>query len=154
MRHVIMRERFHPRLLPTLCAMLLLALLPAGCADDSSSGLEIAGSYTDDFGTHHEISADEWTMDFGTGFGTASFTVLQFSNGADYLVARNGSDNAFNPDQYSRFNWTRFEAVLYFCQDPYAAESEAEAAATDRVERSDPTAGGCGGFPWSRLTPQ
>lgn len=143
-----------PRLLPALCAMLLLALLAAGCADDSSSGLEIAGSYMDDFGTSHEISDSAWMMDFGTGFGTATFAVLQFSNSADYLVAQNGAENAFNAELYSRFNWTTSEAELYFCQNPFAAESEAEAAGTDSVERDDPTAGGCGGFPWSRLTPQ
>ncbi len=136
-------------------ALLLAALLPAACADDDPSPetLEIAGSYSDDFGTDHTIGDSEWLMDFGE-FGSASFSVLQFSNAEDFLVAQNGAGNDFNPNLFSRFDWTTFESELYFCQGTFAAETEAEAEAADTTDPTDPSSGGCGDFPWSRLTPQ
>ena len=132
--------------------LLFAGLFLAGCADDDDA-LEIVGIYDDDFGTTHAISSTEWAMDFG-GFGSASFAILQFSNSADFLVGQNGADNSFSPDLFSRFDWTNFASELYFCQGTFAAASEAEAAAADTSDATDPTSGGCGGFSWSRLTPQ
>lgn len=135
--------------------LLLTGLLLGACADDDSGSgaLEIAGSYSDDFGTIHTIGESEWLMDFGE-FGSASFSVLQFSNAGDFLVAQNGADNSFNADFFSRFDWTTFEDDLYFCQGTFDAATEAEAEAVDTMERTDPSSGGCGDFPWSKLTPQ
>lgn len=121
---------------------------------DNDESLEIIGTYNDDFGTAHTIGQTQWDMDFGSGFGTATFAILQFSNGADFLVAQNGADNAFNPDLFSQFDWTTFETELYFCQSTFDAATEAEAAAAAVADNTDPTMDGCGGFAWSRLTPQ
>ncbi len=137
-----------------VCALLLGGLLLGACADDDSSQgpLEIIGVYADDYGTTHTITADVWTMDFGGEPYT--FDVLQYDNAADYLVAQNGAGNGFNPGLYSRFDWATYQDEFYICQGTYDAASEAEAAAAEAPDPTDPTTGGCGGFSWSRLTPQ
>ncbi len=147
-------KRAAPAALRIVCAVLMGGLLLGACSDDDSGQgpLEIIGAYADDFGTTHTITADLWTMDFGGD--PATFDVLQYSNADDYLVAQNGAGNAFNPGLYSRFDWSSYQNELYFCQGTFDAASEAEAAAAESPDPSGPTAGGCGGFPWSRLTPQ
>jgi hypothetical protein len=121
-----------------------------GC---SIEPLAFAGSYDDNFGSHHEITPTEWTQ---TGYGlTSRFFISQHSNAGGYVVARNGADNAYNPGKWSRFDWTRFDdgngLSLWVCQVAFDASSEAEALGTPPAQRDDPSAGGCGGFAWSEL---
>jgi hypothetical protein len=56
-----------------------------------------------------------------------------------------------NPGAWSRFDWTTHDSDLYYCQTAYASSTEQEAKKTAPADASDPTAGGCGGFAWSRL---
>ena len=142
-----------PRRLQTATALAVFAaVVLAGCASDDGQGqLEIAGNYMDNFGSSHTITQTEWDDGFGI------FHILTYSNAADFLVARNDSGNAFNPDLFSRFNWVFFQNDLYYRQSPNDAPTEAEAGATDTADRTDPPNGGCGlpdfDFPWSLLTP-
>ena len=121
-------------------------------SDDDDEGLEIAGTYQDDFGTTHVITGSTWTQTIGTS--TLSFTFVKFDNGQDFLVAQNDASNAFNPELFSRFDWTTFESRLYTCQVAFSEDTAAEAEAATTADRTDPTTGGCGGFSWSGLTAQ
>ena len=111
-----------------------------------SAGLAITGHYTDDFGGTHVITEDTWTQ-----FGV--FEITRFSNEEGWIVARNSAENEYNPCLWSRFDFVFFGSELYFCQGTYDAVSEAEALAAQPADASDPTVGGCGNYPWSRLTP-
>jgi len=141
-------------------ACLSLALATTACGDDGSStgdetgtgtetggdmGLEIVGTYTDDFGGMHEISEDTWIN------GDSTFAIVEYKNQADWLVAQNGEDNEFNPGLWSRFDWAWDGDTLYYCQSVFDGATiedalEGSADATD-LEM------GCGSFAWTNLTP-
>ena len=71
----------------------------------------------------------------------------------DYAFTHVIDDEAWVLGGDSRFDWTLAGATLWYCQTAYAAPTLAEALATAPADASDPEAGGCGGAPWSRLTP-
>jgi hypothetical protein len=124
-----------------------------GSDDDGGGGsggggapLEIIGSYVDDFGGSHVITAETWTA------VTLIFHVDSYDNASDFLIAQNDAENEFNPDLYSRFDWHDEAGQLHYCQSVFDAAS-AEAAAMAMSDRTD-LATGCGGFPWSKLMAQ
>ena len=117
--------------------------------------ISIRGSYEDGFGGRHVITKDEWTQSYaeeGEEVGSSRFTYVIVSNAGRYVVAQNDAENAFNPGLFSRFEWFELDGTLLYCQSVYDAPSAADAEAALRADVTSPT-GGCGGFPWSELTP-
>jgi hypothetical protein len=119
--------------------------------DASVEALEIAGTYSDDFGGSHEITSDSWTQVYESG--TSVFNISQVSNKDSYLIAQNDADNEYNPELWSRFDWTERDGSLWYCQTVFDAETEQEALDADPADDSDPANGGCGGFAWTELKP-
>ena len=117
--------------------------------DTSMDGIEIAGSYTDDFGGTHVISSEDWLQE--NGGGTSTFAILTYDNETDTAIAQNGSDNPFSADLFSRFDWLVDGSTLYICQTAYDAETAEAADAVTPADSTDLT-GGCSGFAWSILT--
>ena len=148
--HAFRLPRNASRAFALLAMAALIAL--AGCSDDDDEVLEITGTYEDDFGTMHVITGSTWTQT--PGDSTLIFKIVSFNNGQDFLVAQNDASNAFNPDLFSRFDWTTFESKLYQCQIAFAEETAAAAEAVTTADRTEPTAGGCGGFTWTGMTKQ
>lgn len=107
---------------------------------------EIAGAYTDEYGSMHLIDAATWTLD------TSVFHILAFDNDADYLVAGNDPANEFFPDLFSRFDWSIDGDAVHYCQTAYDAPDQQTAESTPPADPGDLTTG-CGGFPWTLLTP-
>lgn len=130
-----------------------------GCAGDDTKtndtgtptdeGLTLEGEWTDDFGTAHVITLDRWTQQFGD-YPPYVFEIDSF--GADSLIARNGDDNGYNPGDWSRFDWVFVEGDPWVCQIVFDAADADAAAAAPRADDSDLDAG-CGGFPFTHLTP-
>lgn len=138
-----------------LMVLLLGVVAGLSACDGSSTGLEIAGAWSDDYGGQYQVDDEGITQ---IGFGDPSFYhVSQYSNDGRWLVARNDSANAYSADLWSRFDWTWFDAgqgeSLYFCQIAYDAASEEAAMNAEAADPEDPTAGGCAGYAWSRLSP-
>jgi len=127
-------------------------------ADDSDGGddsggsddIAIAGSWTDNYGGDHVITNASWSQ-YG---GSSLFAFTTYDNDEAYAIAQNDSANEYNPDLYSRFDWT-WDASdqLWYCQTAYAAMSAEEAEATAAADPADPSTTGCSGFPWTSLTP-
>ena len=152
----ITRQLARPRCAVLLCMSLALATLACDPGESESGdetetetggelGLEIVGSYTDEYGDTHEITEDTWTNAAG------SFAIAEYKNEADWLVAQNDEANEFNPGLWSRFDWAWDGDTLYYCQSVYDAETiddavEGSADATDLMT-------GCGGFAWTNMTP-
>ena len=112
---------------------------------------DIVGAYTDDFDGRHAIGTT-WSME--AGGDTLRFAFLQVDDAGRWGVAQNDPANAFSPSLFSRFDWTTADDdALFFCQTAFDAESAAAAAAIPAADASDPAAGGCADFPWSRLRP-
>ena len=61
-------------------------------------------------------------------------SVTRFSkvdNAGRYAVGQNASDHPYNPNLWSRFDWTFGAAGLFYCQIAYDAVDEATALAVD-----------------------
>lgn len=132
-------------------------LLLAACEGEPTDGsapteeeLAIAGSYTDTWGTEHEIDEVTWTQRLGS-HPELVFDMSDWSNAERWVVAQNGADNGYFPLAWSRFDWTDTGGRLWFCQSAYDAESSEAAHATPAASDADPETGGCGGFPWTEL---
>ncbi|MEZ4236042.1 MAG: hypothetical protein R3F59_07755 [Myxococcota bacterium] len=147
----------------TLLLLLLSAAL-AGCpaakgTDTADTGaqtaalpLEIVGSYTDAFGTTHDIDEDAWVQTY-PGYDPLRFEVAWWDNAEGRLVAHNDPANAYAGDLWSAFDWTwTADDHLYYCQSAFDADSEDAAGAAPAADADDLDAG-CGGFAWTDLTP-
>ena len=124
--------------------------LATGCGGFSwsklSAPLSIIGSYTDNYGGTHEISQSTWTS------GSSVYHIQMVDNNGTFLVAQNDAANTYNPELFSRFDWTTDQGTLYYCQTAYDAVDLASALQNTSAVRAD-LAAGCNGFGWSSLTP-
>jgi hypothetical protein len=139
----------------TLFAMFITLALASACDkeqeegdDGASDGLEIAGSWVDNYMQMHEISDARWattSMDF-----SFAYTIDHFDNEAEFLVGQDEGDMT-----WGKFEWTNdAEGSLWYCQTAFGESTPAAAEAAAAADRTDPAVGGCGGmFPWSRLDP-
>ena len=133
---------------PTDTGTIADAGLPTDTAPVTTD-LEIAGAYVSDFGEQIEITNTTWVSQ--ADWGISSYTITQYDNDSEYLVAQNSPDG-FNPGLWSRFEWTLAED-LYYCQTLYDAASEEAAVAAGNLADKNDIAAGCAGFPWTMLTP-
>ncbi len=105
------------------------------------------GVYEDGYGSSHHVTKTRWDNEAMT------FAVREWSAAGDYAIAQNGGSNAWNPSKWSRFDWTHdAKGTLLYCQTAYDKDTEALAKATARATTTD-LLKGCGGFPFSQLTP-
>jgi hypothetical protein len=128
----------------------LVVVCLVACDDGA---LDIAGAYTDAFGTDHDIDEATWSQSTGTGYAS-TYAVASFDNGAQYLVAQNGDENGYGAGAWSRFDWARADGALYYCQTAFDAPTEQDAEGAARGDDSDPASVGCGGFAWTALSPR
>ena len=148
---------------PVVAGLLALAVTGiSGCGDSSgskgkhktaSAPLEIDGTYLDEYGTNHVITDALWTS--SDSFGTSRFHILSFDDGSDFLIAQDDGSNAFNPNLFSRFDWTLSNNDLFICQTVYNG-ADIAAAQAGLANRTNPSAGGCdatNNFPWTNFTP-
>jgi hypothetical protein len=120
----------------------------------SAVGLEIAGEWLEEFapgmGMTHVIDETRW--DQLSDFGDAVFHVDAYDNAARTVVAQGDAANEFNPELWSRFDWTWDGDALYYCTAVFDAPTAEDALAAPAPDSGD-LAAGCGGFPWSPLVP-
>ena len=113
-----------------------------------AQAIAIGGLFTDQWGSDNLITNTGWWQ------GTSSYAISQYDNVGGWAVAQNASTNEYNPDLWSRFDYTWFEGAWYYCQSAYDAADEATALAAAAADPTDPSTGGCGGsFAWTNLTP-
>ena len=112
--------------------------------DDHDDHLAIEGDWSDEWGSNHSISESSWVS------GDSSYSISQFDNDDQYIIAQNGVDNAWNPSFWSKFDWTTFSGEMYYCQSAYDAASEADAM-NATSDSTDPANSGCGGFSWTLM---
>jgi hypothetical protein len=126
----------------------------SGCGGFSWSNLgvdhgviSLAGSYTDQWGSDHVVAWGSWTQD------DSSYALTRWNSAEGWAVGQNASENDFNPDLWSRFDWAEVGGSLWYCQTNFAADTEATAEDTPAADPSDPATTGCDGFAWTNLTP-
>ena len=87
--------------------------------------------YGDSWGGEHTITQTSWVS------GGASYTISQFDNEAQFIIAQNGDDNEYNPGLWSRFDWAAVNGDLWYCQLLGDAESEDAALATEAADATN-----------------
>lgn len=120
----------------------------AACGDDEPSdgngALEIIGTYDNSFDGRETITETEWD----TGFSVLD--IVAFDNADNTLITRGG------PMDFSRIAWTEPDGggSFFYCFETFM-EPSADAARTSTAtsDASNPSQGGCGMFPWTRLDP-
>ena len=112
--------------------------------------LSLAGNYTDDWGGSHIITSFQWEMGY-EGSAPSLFHIIEIHEGENFIIAQNDINNEWSADLWSKFEWTIDSEILYYCQSAYDADS-VETALQASADAADVTTG-CGGSPWSTLTP-
>lgn len=107
--------------------------------------LSINGRWVDSWGSAMEVNNTEWTID------SATFQIDNYDNENRVVIAQNDAANEYNPDLWSRFDWTMADGELWVCQTAYDADSLEAAESTPAADPADPANGGCGTFAWSQL---
>lgn len=112
-------------------------------------GIDIVGSYTDDYKLAHEVTLTGWdSYDAGT---PCAFS--QYDNDAMWAVCQNDAKAEYFASLWSKYQWAYNDAdELVYCQTAFNAKDEAEALSTPMLDTTD-TSKGCGTSPWSILTP-
>lgn len=112
--------------------------------DAAAEAIEVAGTWQSNFDTEEVISAEVW----------AYMELVSFDNDANRAITQNAEDDEYNPSKFNRIVWTELSGdSFYYCLIAFGKDT-AEDAASDPAEAddSDPDTGGCGGFPWTKLT--
>jgi len=123
-------------------------IAPATVASGSPPA-ELLGTFLDDYGSTHDVSASAWRH------GTHStYEVLSWHIDSQYFIARNASTNRSGGGRYTRIDWMRLVDMspytFAFCLSAYEASSAAAAESTHVANRLTPKSG-CNGYPFSRL---
>ena len=119
----------------------------AGCGPFAWSrmgpGIEVFGRWESNFGGLTAVSRRAW----------GDSRVERFDNVTNTAITQNRADDPWNPGKYNRVQWTDpSTGVFHFCMVAFGKDSAADAEADPATaDPSDPAAGGCGGFPWTKL---
>ena len=125
-----------------------------GCGDfpwtklEANDEFELVGNYSGDFG-EEAVTQTDWTT-----FGTTQ-TIISYNNASNKAVRQLPPDDQFNPDKFNRIVWLEPDAdgTFYYCTEVISADTAEDAwADMASADASDPDNGGCGGFPWTKLT--
>ena len=108
--------------------------------------IEIEGRYDSNFGTEESITSDMW----------GSSTVRAYDNDENVAYLQLPEDDMFNPDTFTKIVWTEpTDGVFHYCWVDFGLATIEEAqSSTAAWDASEPDVSGCGGFPWTKLTPQ
>jgi hypothetical protein len=124
-------------------------------------GLSIIGKYEEkgeEYRAYHVINEQTWTIECN-GEKPLVFNLLRIeepseeNNYVGLILAQNDSQNQFNPNLYSKFNFMYYEDSLWYCQIAFDTESKGDAASRECADKTAPETGGCGKFRWSKLVP-
>lgn len=127
----------------------------AGAATDGAAGaegaatqepFELIGKYDDDFGGEQIITASDWNGD----------AIVAYDNDANVVYTQFADDAMFNAGKFAKTVYTEPEdGAFYFCMVEYSLATLEEALESQTsADASDPEQAGCGGFPWTKATPQ
>jgi hypothetical protein len=148
---------FTTKLLLTSLLLATLSLTACGDADESDdlptpscealtlSCAGITGDWNDNFGGMTTITDDLWGAD----------KVIEVDTTNRVAIIQYAEDDMFNPNKFNRYVWTApaQDGSFFFCTEVFGKDTLAEAKADPATsDASDPTTGGCGMFPWTKMT--
>lgn len=126
-----------------------LAMVTTACGSEDQSPaatpteLEVAGTWTTDFGTEVLTTAD-WN-------GSA---IVRYDNKANVAFTQNSATASWSPNKFNKLVWTQPSGTtFYYCTVSFDHDTLALAeASTQTADSADLTGKGCGGFAWTLMT--
>ena len=136
--------------LPILAALWLTGSLPSVQSPSHVVAPDLLlGTFMDDYGIGYRITDSSWALG-----SRDRYDIEAWHDSAQFLVARNGSNNTSHPGQWTRIDWVRLEGMppfeWAFCLIVYSGETAAAAQANNTADHANPR-NGCNGFPFSRM---
>lgn len=108
----------------------------------------LLGAFTDDYGTHYQITAESFNE------GASAYRVVAWHADSLYLLAQNADSTPGGGARWSRFDWVLLpDQGAYtwgYCHSAWRAPTLDSARATQVVNRSVPRTG-CNGHPFTRM---
>lgn len=118
-------------------------------APSGSPPAYVLGSFIDDYGGHHTISAAEWKQG-----NDDRYRIVRWNADARYLIAENSSTGAASLGRWTRIDWVRLDGMPQytwaFCFSAYQMKTAA-AAESSMVAKPDTPRSGCNGYPFTRM---
>ena len=109
----------------------------------------VLGSFVDDYGGHHTISASEWKQG-----DDDRYRIVRWNADAHYLIAENNSTGPASLGRFTRIDWMRLENMApygwAFCFSAYEMKTAA-AAESSMVAKPQTPRNGCNGYPFTRM---
>lgn len=130
--------------------LLLSSVLLSACLTSvGAPPAALLGTFEDDYGSTHRVSAGEWRHG-----AHSTYQVLKWRSDSQYFIARNAETNRSGGGLYTRIDWMQLEDMapytFGFCLSAFEAATAAEAESAKVANRATPRTG-CNGFPFSRL---
>lgn len=126
----------------------------SGCGDFAWTQMrvpiELTGTYTTQFEGTEVITATTW--DFGI-----ETAIVDWDNEDNWAVTQNPDDAEMNASTFNKVVWTEpdTDGVFYYCTVDFGLETEESARNSEEsADSSMPEEGGCGDFPWTKMTPE
>jgi len=148
------RFRFRPVLMTMIGAVSAVNACATGARGTSATVVGsppayVLGSFVDDYGGHHTISAGEWKQG-----DDDRYRIVRWNADAHYLIAENSSTGPASLGRWTRIDWMRLENRgpygWAFCFSAYEMKTAA-AAESSMVAKTDTPRNGCNGYPFTRM---
>ena len=123
--------------------------------DDGSGAdpLVIQGSWMDQEGAEHVISATQWLIDFGSS-EQYTYAISAWDNDAGWVVGENGPGNVGEEGYWSRFDFAYDRGgSVFVCQTTGTAADEAAALAATPADVGGAPSSDCAYWGWQTLSP-
>ena len=145
----------------SLAAICFLGLVACGTQEDTQDNnqgvlapdtIEIAGEYCSNFGDTQTVTEDSWRS-VGESYDS-SYEIMSYSNEDNHAITQNPEDAEWDPLKFNLIVWTEpVDGAFYMCWAGTGFDA-IEMINFDQIEfdSSNPEEGGCGGFPWTRLS--
>lgn len=140
-----------------LCGVLSLSSLGlVACGGDDADetpdqvvdqgALEVNGEWASTFGGVELVAQGMW----------GSAKVVEYSNADNWAVTQLPETDEFNPNKFNKLVWTEpVDGEFYYCWVDFGLDTADAAKASEKTaDSSMPEADGCGGFPWTKLSPK
>ena len=109
----------------------------------------VLGTFVDDYGGRHAISASEWKQG-----DDDRYHIVRWNVDGHYLIAENGSSGPASLGRWTRIDWVRLDGMApytwAFCFSAFQMRTAA-AAESSMVAKPDTPRGGCNGYPFTRM---
>ncbi|AFM11066.1 hypothetical protein [Turneriella parva] len=117
-------------------------------------GYRFSGSFTDNYGGKHFLTAGTWQLK--DDWTNQTDTITKINGQAGYFIVQKSAADAYNASKFQKVVYiSNSDGSFYTCTlSPFNSNDAATAEAiTDNTTKTNPLTGGCSGFSWTKLSP-